>query len=116
MDREPTMLQKAAKYVKTAIANQHALYGSKARVIFAQRQVLVPSREEFPTRESSGRATPKLYRHKDDSSASLDEVSHLTSMVEKLTTAVQQPIGRQQNPSSYAVKRVQFLEKPQIYS
>jgi hypothetical protein len=94
IDRESTTMQKA-------IAKQHVLFGSKGstRVTFAQGHVSVPSREGSPASDSSGRATPKLFRQKNDNRPSLNKViCQLTSTVEKLTTAVQQPMDSQQNP------------------
>jgi hypothetical protein len=49
MDREPLTLQKAVKYVRTAIANQHALYRSKDCHIcstpsFSRKQGVVSSK------------------------------------------------------------------------
>jgi hypothetical protein len=102
------------KYVRTAIVNQHALYRSKGstKVKFAQRQVSVPSREESPTSDSSVGATLKLSRQINSSRPCLGEIiGHLTSTDEMLTAVVQQSIGRQQDPLSYAVKREQFLEE-----
>lgn len=101
MDREPTTLQKAVKYVKTAIANHRALYGPRGSArtsTFAQRQVSVPSREGSLASDSSlSRADSKLSKQKDSYISSSGEiVGHLSNMVEKLTTTVQQSIDRQQ--------------------
>lgn len=98
MDREPTTLQKTVKYVKTAIANHRALYGTRGAsggTAYFQRQVSIPSREGSPTRDCSPcRAESKLSNEKDKNNCSLDEhVSHLTSQVEKLTICVQQSLS-----------------------
>lgn len=53
MDREPSTLQKAVKYVKTAIANHRTLFGTSEANAYSQRQVSIPSRELSPTRDSS---------------------------------------------------------------
>lgn len=116
MDRDSTTLQEAVKYVRSAIANHRDQYGSKGSTratTFAQRQVLVPSREGSPTSDSSpSRVEPKLSKRKGSNRSSLDELMcHLTSMVEKLTTTVQQSIGRQQTPPSSPVARGRLLEK-----
>lgn len=68
-DKEPSTLQKAVKYVKTAIANHRALYGIRGASrapAYSQRQVSIPSREGSPTRDSSPcRADPKLSNEKE---------------------------------------------------
>lgn len=116
MDREPSTLQKAVKYVKTAIANHRALYGTRGTSrapAYSQSQVSIPSREGSPTRDSSlCRADPKLSNEKDKKSRSLDkQISHLTSLVEKLTTSVQQSLSRNQVRSSSPVPRGLPFEK-----
>lgn len=116
MDREPTTLQKAVRYVKTAIANHRALYGSRGTsgaTAYSQRQVSIPSREGSPTHDSSPcRAEPKLSNGKDKNNHSLDEqISHLTSLVEKLTTSVQQSLSRNQVRPSSPVSRDLPFEK-----
>lgn len=116
MDREPTTLQKAVRYVKTAIANHRALYGSRGTsgaTAYSQRQVSFPSREGSPTHDSSPcRAEPKLSNEKDKNNRSLDEqISHLTSLVEKLTTSVQQSLSRNQVRPSSPVSRGLPFEK-----
>jgi hypothetical protein len=85
MDREPATLQKAIKYMRTAIANHRAVYGSRASTrtaTFAHRQVSIRSREGSPANDlSPRRAEPKLSKSK-DSKLSLDErISHLTTRV-----------------------------------
>lgn len=101
MDKEPTTLQKAVKYVKTAIANHRALYGTRGAsgaTAYFQRQVSIPSREGSPTHDCSPcRAESKLSNEKHKNNCSLDEhVSHLTSLVKKLTTSVQQSLSGNQ--------------------
>lgn len=93
MDREPSILRKEVKYVETAIANHRALYGTKGSnraPAYSQRQISIASREGSPTRDSSPcRADSKLSNEKDKNNRSLDaQISHLTSLVEKLTTSV----------------------------
>jgi hypothetical protein len=114
MDREPTTLQKAVKYVKTAIANHRALYGTRGSskvVFYSQRHVSFSSREGSPAGEPSDRrADSKL--SKEDNNHSLDkQILHLTTLVEKLTTTVQQSFGR--NWSSSPLSKGRFFERSQ---
>lgn len=121
MDREPTTMQKAVKYVKNAIANYRALYGTRGAsgaTAFFQRQVSIPSREGSPTRDCSPcRAESKLSNEKDKNNCSLDEhVSQLTSLVEKLTSSVQQSLSGNQVRRSSLVPRGLPFEKNQSLS
>ena len=114
MDREPATLQKAVKYVRTAIANHRAVYGSRGNtrpVTLAHRQASIPSREGSPANGlSPSRAEPKLSKP-NDNKPSLDElINHLTTMVEKLTTTVQQSMGKQTSSSTPAA-REQYYDK-----
>jgi hypothetical protein len=115
MDRELAALQKAVQYVRTAIANHRAVYGSRGstrQVTLAHRQSSIPSREGSPANDfSPSRTKPKLSKPKDNKPSLGELINHLTTMVEKLFTTVQQSMGKQTS-FSILVARGQYPDKP----
>lgn len=91
MEKNPTSLSKAVKYVKTSLANQKAIFGG-TKQSYSKRQVTFSDTEEVLPNQPSGHA-----------SSLEQEIKNLSSLVGQLSNSIEtntkEKIERQRSPS-----------------